>query len=84
VFDGLRLGFARIPMYSLVFHCRMTGGSLQGHPLETAQVGFYARDALPQPLAGAERWVDLAFAAIDGKKQDPWYDPPRNPTWRGE
>jgi ADP-ribose pyrophosphatase YjhB (NUDIX family) len=84
VFDGLRLGFARIPMYSLVFHCRMTGGSLQGHPLETAQVGFYARNALPQPLAGAERWVDLAFAAIDGKKQDPWYDPPRNPTWRGE
>lgn len=82
VFDGLRLGFARIPMYSLVFHCRMTGGSLQGHPLETAQVGFYARDALPQPLAGAERWVDLAFAAIDGKKQDPWYDPPRNPMWR--
>jgi ADP-ribose pyrophosphatase YjhB (NUDIX family) len=83
VFDGLRLGFARIPMYSLVFHCRMTGGSLQGHPLETSQVGFYARDALPQPLAGAERWVDLAFAAIDGKKQDPWFDPPRTPTWRG-
>jgi ADP-ribose pyrophosphatase YjhB (NUDIX family) len=83
VFDGLRLGFARIPMYSLVFHCRMIGGSLQGHPLETAQVGFYARDALPQPLAGADRWVDLAFAAIDGKKQDTWYDPPRNPMWRG-
>src|SRR3954454_22618506 len=28
VFDGLRLGFARVPLYSLVFHCRMTGGEL--------------------------------------------------------
>jgi len=82
VLDGLRLGFARLPMYSLVFHCRMTGGELQGHPLETRQVGFYPRDALPQPLAGAERWLDLAFAAIDGKPVDTWYDPPRNPPWR--
>ena len=30
VLDGLRLGFARVPMYSLVFHCRMIGGELQG------------------------------------------------------
>ena len=52
VLDGLRLGFARVPMYSLVFHCRMTGGELQGHPLETSAVGFFARDAMPQPLAG--------------------------------
>ncbi|MDZ4825870.1 MAG: NUDIX hydrolase N-terminal domain-containing protein, partial [Actinomycetota bacterium] len=51
VLDGLRLGFARLPMYSLVFHCRMLGGELKGHPLETADVGFYSRDALPQPLA---------------------------------
>ncbi|HEX6310323.1 MAG TPA: NUDIX hydrolase N-terminal domain-containing protein, partial [Acidimicrobiia bacterium] len=28
VFDGLRLGFARVPLYSLVFHCRMLGGTL--------------------------------------------------------
>src|SRR2546428_1552076 len=26
VFDGLRLGFARLPLYSLVFHCKMIGG----------------------------------------------------------
>jgi ADP-ribose pyrophosphatase YjhB (NUDIX family) len=82
VLDGLRLGFARVPMYSLVFHCRMTGGSLQGHPLETSQVGFYPRDDLPQPLAGADRWVDLAFAAINGEKRDTWFDAPRKPTWR--
>src|SRR3954465_11739968 len=66
VLDGLRLGFARVPMYSLVFHCRMLGGALKGHPLETSAVGFFARDALPQPLAGAPRWLDIAFRAIDG------------------
>ena len=31
-------------------------------------VGFFARDALPQPLAGAHRWLDLAFRAIDGEE----------------
>jgi len=83
-FDGLRLGFARIPMYSLLFHCRMTGGELKGHPLETSAVGFFAREALPQPLAGAHRWLDIAFKAIDGEELPAWYDEPRRPTWRGE
>src|SRR4051794_38729849 len=82
VLDGLRLGFARVPMYSLVFHCRMLGGALKGHPLETSAVGFFARDALPQPLAGADRWVDLAFKAIGGEPVAPWFDPPRAPPWR--
>jgi ADP-ribose pyrophosphatase YjhB (NUDIX family) len=84
VLDGLRLGFARVPMYSLVFHCNMIGGELKGHPLETSAVGFFARDALPQPLAGAHRWVDLAFAAINGTPEPTWYDAPRTPPWRGE
>jgi ADP-ribose pyrophosphatase YjhB (NUDIX family) len=83
VLDGLRLGFARLPMYSLVFHCRVLGGELRGHPLETSAVGFFARDALPQPLAGAHRWLDLAFAAIDGEPRATWYDAPRTPPWRG-
>ncbi len=83
VLDGLRLGFARVPMYSLVFHCRMTGGELKGHPLETSAVGFFGRDNLPQPLAGAHRWLDLAFRAIDGESFPAWYDAPRNPPWRG-
>jgi ADP-ribose pyrophosphatase YjhB (NUDIX family) len=84
VLDGLRLGFARVPMYSLVFHCKMLGGELTGHPLETSAVGFFPRDALPQPLAGAHRWLDLAFQAIDGAAPAAWYDPPRTPPWRGE
>ena len=83
VLDGLRLGFTRLLMYSLVFHCRMVGGDLAGHPLETSAVGFFPRDALPQPLAGAHRWLDLAFRAISGERVDTWYDPPRDPPWRG-
>src|SRR4051812_22708888 len=83
VLDALRLGFARTPLYSLVFHCRMVGGELKGHPLETSAVGFYARDQLPQPLAGAHRWVDVAFAAINGEHPACTFDPPRTPPWRG-
>ncbi len=82
VLDGLRLGFAMTPLYSLVFHCRMIGGELSGHPLETRQVGFFARDRLPQPLAGQHRWADLAFRAIDGEAFPADYDAPRTPPWR--
>lgn len=82
VFDGLRLGFHAIPLYSLVFHCRAVGGELRPHPLETLDVGFFARDAMPEPLAGGARWVDLAFAAIDGKVERAHFDPPRSHVWR--
>lgn len=82
VLDGLRLGFARMPLYSLVFHCRMLGGELAGHPLETRQVGFFPRDRLPQPLAGQHRWADLAFRAIDGETFPSDFDAPRTPPWR--
>src|SRR5438552_18304325 len=47
VFDGMRLGFHSIPLYSLIFHCRMMGGALKPHPLECLDVGFFARDNLP-------------------------------------
>jgi ADP-ribose pyrophosphatase YjhB (NUDIX family) len=83
VFDGLRLGFARLPLYSLVFHCRVLGGELKGHPLETSQVGFFGRDDLPWPLAGGARWVDTAFAAIRGEQRAVDFDLPRTPPWRG-
>jgi ADP-ribose pyrophosphatase YjhB (NUDIX family) len=82
VFDGLRLGFARVPLYSLVFHCRMIGGELRGHPLETRQVGFFSREDLPWPLAGGARWVETAFAAIEGEARPVDFDAPRTPPWR--
>ena len=80
--DGLRLGFTRIPLYSAVFHCRMVGGDLKAHPLECADVGWFAEDALPVPLAGAERWAPRAFAAIRGEAVEVLYDEPRDPAWR--
>ena len=81
--DGLRLGFTRIPLYSLVFHCRAVGGELTAHPLECADVGWFAEDALPvahrrrRALAGRQ-----AFAAIRGEPVDVLFDPPREPLWR--
>ena len=65
VLDVTRLGY-RQPLYVLVFACRMLGGRLRGHPLETRAVGFFSRESLPEPLIGRHRWVDLAFAAISG------------------
>jgi ADP-ribose pyrophosphatase YjhB (NUDIX family) len=82
VLDGLRLGFTRIPLYSLVFHCRMLGGTLKRHELETTDVGWFAEDKLPSPLAGIERWGPSAFAAIRGEPVEVAFDPPRPDTWR--
>ena len=82
VFDGLRLGARGLPFYSLVFHCRAVGGELRGHPLETRDVGWFAEDALPEPLAGAGRWKDMAFGAIRGERFDVVFDSPRPVTWR--
>jgi ADP-ribose pyrophosphatase YjhB (NUDIX family) len=77
VLDGLRLGFSRVPLYSLVFHCRRTGGELAAHPLECADVGWFAEDDLPAPVAGAARWAPAAFAAIRGEPFDVIFDAPR-------
>jgi len=84
VFDGLRLGFTPIPLYSLVFHCRATGGSLEAHPLECADVGWFAEDALPERTARPQQWAAHAFAAIRGEPVDVLYDEPRLPPWSGE
>jgi len=84
VLDGLRLGFTRIPLYSLVFHCRATGGELQRHPLECADVGWFAEGSLPMPLAGAERWGPHAFSAIRGERIEVLFDEPRVRPWLEE
>ena len=83
VLDGLRLGFTPIPLYSLVFHCRAVGGTLEPHPLECADVGWFAEDALPERTAGADHWAPLAFAAIRGEPVEVLYDEPRMPPWQG-
>ena len=82
VFDALRLGFSTLSFYSLLFHCRHVGGELRGHPLETLDVGWFRRDALPAPLRRGGDWVRIAFAALEGGDVPCYFDPPRSPVWR--
>jgi ADP-ribose pyrophosphatase YjhB (NUDIX family) len=84
VLDGMRLGASRVPLYSLLFFCRVTGGSMRIHPLECTDAGWFRRDNLPSPTLGAERWADPIFAAIEGEHRDVFYDDLRRPVWRGE
>jgi ADP-ribose pyrophosphatase YjhB (NUDIX family) len=82
VLDGLRLGFTRIPLYSLVLLCRAVGGELRPHPLECADVGWFSPDDLPEPLAGIDRWGEHVFKAIRGEPVDVLFDQPRDEPWR--
>ena len=54
VLDGLRLGFARLPLYSLLFHCRMIGGELQRPPARDSG-GRVLRPAQPALAGGRHR-----------------------------
>lgn len=83
IVDGLRHGFTTVPLYSIVFFCRATGGSLQPHPLEATDVGWFREDNLPTPLIGLDRWVPQAFAAVQGALHPTEFDAPRDPVWRG-
>ena len=82
IVDGMRHGFTTVPLYSIVFFCRATGGTLQPHPLEATDVGWFREDNLPTPLIGLDRWVPQAFAAVQGARQPTQFDPPRDPVWR--
>ena len=82
VIDGQRMGFSRFGMYMLLFHCTATGGELQRHPLECADVGWFGPDNLPQSTAGAQWWSSMAFAAINGEDFPTVYDAVRSPIWR--
>ena len=84
VIDGQRMGFTRFGMYMVLFHCRAVGGELRAHPLETADVGWFAPDDLPWPTAGVQWWGPMAFSAINGETMVPIFDPPRDPIWRGD
>ena len=81
ILDGMRLGITGIPLYSLVFHCRMTGGELSAHPLECSDVGFFEEGGLPEGSALPEQWAAEAFAAIRGEELDVRFDRPRVPPW---
>ena len=43
ILDGVRAKFTRMPLYSIVFHCKVVGGELNHHPLECTDAGFFLR-----------------------------------------
>lgn len=64
-----------LQLYSLVFYCRLDGGELSIHPHEALNAGFFARDALPAPLAhGGLDWVEHAWAAHHGELTETYFD----------
>jgi len=83
VLDGLRLGVSRIPLFSLIFLCRATGGVLSPHPQECLDAGWFSRDQLPENTLGSERWAPEIFSIIDGTSREIFYDDVRQPVWRG-
>ncbi len=84
ILDGQRRGFTRIPLVSIVFHCRVIGGAITPHPLEVTDAGFFAEDDLPHPTVNADIWAEHAFRAIRGEEVSVDFDWPRDPVWRGD
>jgi ADP-ribose pyrophosphatase YjhB (NUDIX family) len=82
VLDGMRRGFTRVPLYSVVFWGKVTGGTLDRHPLETRDVGFFPSERLPEPLAGSSQLWDVAFAAITQQPFEVFFDAPRPEVWQ--
>lgn len=61
--------------YSIVFYCRLEGGELRPHPVETRGAGFFARDALPQPLfRTSTSWIEHAWGAHQGNQKGAYFD----------
>ncbi len=82
VFDGMRLGFTRNPLYSVVFLCRPVGGELSPHPLECLDAGWFGRESLPPATVGVDHWGEMAFNAISGSDRPAHFDEPRDSVWR--
>jgi ADP-ribose pyrophosphatase YjhB (NUDIX family) len=82
VLDGMRMGFTKVPLYSIVFHCKSYGGELACHPLECLDVGWFGKDSLPEPLAGGGKWLELVFNAIQNSDFKVYFDPIRDNVWQ--
>ncbi len=76
VFDSSKWRIDLTPhFYSIVFYCRLDGGELRPHPVETQGAGFFPLDALPSPM-NRDRFglLDLACAIHRGEHADPYFD----------
>jgi ADP-ribose pyrophosphatase YjhB (NUDIX family) len=62
-------------LYSILFYCRLDGGELRRHPVETLDIGFFSRDQLPEPLyIKRTDWFDHAWAAHRGERMETYFD----------
>jgi ADP-ribose pyrophosphatase YjhB (NUDIX family) len=71
VTDSLKLGSPARHLYSILFYCRLEGGEIRPHPLESLDVGFFPLDQIPEPLHGTSRqWIALAREFhFEGRRQ---------------
>ncbi len=60
--------------YSIEFYCRLDGGELKPHPVETRGAGFFARDKLPAPLNRRGNWIEHAWAVHRGESVEAYFD----------
>ena len=76
IFDGAKWGGTLQPhFYSIVFYCKLEGGSLQRHPAETLDAGFFARDKLPSPIyRNRMEWLKFAWAFHRGEITETYFD----------
>jgi ADP-ribose pyrophosphatase YjhB (NUDIX family) len=76
VTDSLKLGSPARHIYAILFYCRLDGGAIRPHPLETLEAGFFPLDRLPEPLHGADRrWITLAREFHFEGRVNPYFDP---------
>ncbi len=76
IYDSIKWRSKPVPhLYSILFYCRLDGGELRRHPVETLDVGFFSRDKLPEPLfVKRTDWFDHAWAAHRGECAEAYFD----------
>ncbi|MBI3741353.1 MAG: NUDIX hydrolase N-terminal domain-containing protein [Chloroflexi bacterium] len=61
--------------YSILFYCRLDGGELRPHPVETQGAGFFSRDQLPAPMSPhILARLELAWKIHRGEASPVWFD----------
>jgi ADP-ribose pyrophosphatase YjhB (NUDIX family) len=76
VTDSLKLGSPARHLYSMLFYCRLEGGEIRPHPLETLEAGFFPFDQIPEPLHSPNRrWITLAREFHFEGRVEPFFDP---------
>lgn len=75
VYDSAKWRPGALHLYSIVFYCRLDGGTLRLHPTEVLDAGYFACDALPQPmLISQNNWLDHAWRAHRGEMMETFFD----------